>query len=69
MVLMEQSAEDGFSLYGVKIIHNHLIIMSVAFAGQVEELVFLVAENNVSERFIQFFKFILRLLHIFLKFG
>ena len=66
---MEHSAKERFSLNHVKIIHDHLIITAVFFAWHKEKFISLTAEINSSQRFIQFFKFTLGLLHILLKLG
>ena len=35
MILMKQTAENGLSLHYIEIIHDHIVIFSIAFARQI----------------------------------
>ena len=47
VAFMEQAAENRLSLYGVKIIHDHLVIMAVSFAWHEQKLILFIAETDV----------------------
>ena len=66
---MEQATENRLSLYGVKIIHDHLIIVAVSFAGHKKKFIFFIAEMNVLKCPVQLLKFGLGIFHILLKLG
>ena len=69
MILVEKTAENGLSLHGVKVIHDHLIIMTVTFAGHKQEFILLVAETDIPKRPVQLLEFRLGVLHILLQLG
>ena len=69
MVLMEKATENRLSLHGIKVIHDHLIIMAVPFAGHIQEFILLIAETDILQSPVQFLKFCLGVFHVFLQLG
>mgnify|MGYP006990349132 CR=1 FL=1 len=51
------NTENGLSLHGVKVIHDHLIIMAVTPAGHKQEFILLVAETDIPKRPVQLLEF------------
>ena len=69
MGFMENTAENRFSLDYIEIIHKHLVITPVLFAGHIQEFILFTAESNILQSSVQLLKFSLGLFHIFLEFG